>query len=585
MASNLIHSFDSVEIDRLVDFFKIYPIWKEIPSIKKNKFNRVPLDIDSIDAHFIGYQSDEKIFKSYLHWVFKLGKAIILKIRGYEHLIPIYYKQIEIFNREIKFSTTAYKRPFNYDWFHFSVTYPMLLAQCIIVSRLYALDRYTFVVLCAQIILQFIPDIDTSIGYKREGSNMVLMSIPHFIAKWVLNETPNIANYLLRLDKIDYVKAGKSGLLSDGTYLFHKSLRAYNYLFVYLPAAVFYNRLVGLDIFNIEERFKFLEKIFHFGHYRVHPSIVTRAGSFLQMYTDLKNTLDIAPDLLPRAASLLANPNLQTFGIYEFPEGHFISAIYPEWSCTIVSNCEYNPVECDIYNGRLLRQIWQSKIINYSESIEKFTEDLLYPGIFFNSENKYKSEDLYSKLNDYRFDSVVYGQKSCSSYGITYSVIKNKIFQIEYTEICLVSSVGLIVCYLNIVHPDEKRHFLCTSNNDSLAKRKIYSRVLYNDFNQIGNQDDDVSNDLNINQIEELYKEREIKYIMCGKNVIYFNGLSSPDVLACQLTLANSNNLSLKLTINNDNFNIFVKNDRLKQSLNMGPLEKIPLTVVKFQGG
>lgn len=178
--------------ERFVEYFSVYP----------STYVKIPDGILGLYGRFKKQQlviRSENEFKALLKSSIIVGKVLMNNRRDcfsslcYEtdlrtevstdeqilsKLETIYRSVIDFLLTTVKYPKKKHRTPFKFDWYHFSVTLPMLYSQAM-------------VLLCnptlASAIIEFLPQPNVSLGYTRTLSNVVQMAIPYLCAQCFLH--------------------------------------------------------------------------------------------------------------------------------------------------------------------------------------------------------------------------------------------------------------------------------------------------------------------------------------------------------------------------------------------------------------
>lgn len=546
---------------KFFQFFSIYPNhFKDtsLPNLRKfaHKFKISKLII-----------STEKDFKELLKQTIHAGKILInnrtdmpeyLRLEKtlifdlddvatkklIENIDQSYRAAIDFLIAKVKVPTKRLVTPYNFDWYHFSVTLPMLYSQAMVLYQN---------VYLAEEILGFLPKPHYSLGFFRTLSNVAQMGIPYIIAKCFLemknplhnvNATlpihsvhkvipPNIIElfspcgpnstkdrllecrpytnkfiqttdeYILQI-LVDFhystvfkenmelkihqpilassIKENVEGLDSEGGFIYHQNLRSYNYFLALLNCCIFYQIMYNAKTTEIQSNLKWIPKILHFSHRFVHPSIVSRYGSFTEFNNHVSAFIDIfkaSDSLIPfmsddmkQIETLYNEPRLQERGIHVFHRASFVSAIFEEWSIQMILPTPYLAYgEIDHINTRIVHQSAMSKIMLGPLMLENDNHfepgDYGYPGTLWLSTSIHRPTSNMSNTLTLNYDSCTNNVWNCymingdilnkenSSHTeegifVSFARLKIKRFDLVYSELVIITKYGIIVGYLNI---------------------------------------------------------------------------------------------------------------------------------------
>lgn len=322
-----------------------------------------------------------------------------------------------------------------------------------------------------------------AMNFIRNTDEHIIKLLVEFYYSKVFSENMrlNVINVTSNFTPAHTVKDNKNGLDTQGGFIFHQDLRSYNYFLVLLNSCLFYQILYNAKTCDIQTNLGWVPKVLHFYHKFVHPSIVTRFGSFTEFNKEIEafvdifnnNALDQYMSTDTRTiANLYQNPDLQKTGIYVFRRAGFVSAIFKEWSIQLmlpVRSLAFG--EVDNINTEIVHQSALSKIMLTPSILEGANRlikgDYGYPGtlwllpsvhnpgrattltLHYNNcvSNKYACFDAkggpLSKADSYSEDSIF----------VSFARCRIRKFYLEYTEFVVITKYGIIVGYFNIKCP------------------------------------------------------------------------------------------------------------------------------------
>lgn len=188
----------------------------------------------------------------------------------------IYYKStrlwdivreaLGIIQKKLKFPPTANRVPFGTNWYQFSISLPRLItaATCLYETQFGRPDDFLEGFM-QRYVLSYLPTPVKSMGWVREGPNIVMMSVPYFGAHILLGDFEDTLDItevkeVLKTANFQLVTSGE-GLYPDGGFWFHGKLRAYGYITSAFNDYVLVNKLFDYTSFN--QFYKAFEKIEH----------------------------------------------------------------------------------------------------------------------------------------------------------------------------------------------------------------------------------------------------------------------------------------------------------------------------------
>lgn len=208
----------------------------------------------------------------------------------------IYYKSKELWNivvnalntirKKIKFPPTNFNVPFGTNWYQFSITLPRLLtAAMFLYEAQFGTVHEELLNFMQRYVLAYLPNPVKSMGWTREGPNIVMMSVPYFGAHLLLGDfedtlsSPEVKTVLATAN-FEIVTRGE-GLYPDGGFWFHKTLRAYGYITSSFKDYVLVNKLFKYTSFN--QFYRAFEKT-------EHPTIECHFGPWFGRALSIKST-------------------------------------------------------------------------------------------------------------------------------------------------------------------------------------------------------------------------------------------------------------------------------------------------------
>lgn len=331
-------------------------------------------------------------------------------------------------------------------------------------------DCSTFLNTTDQSVLDVLVDFYNSDIFKNTISMKIIDNVEPLETKQILSTNIRAAAQL------------DDGLDAQGGYLFHKGLRSYNYYLITLQTSLFYQILYNATACNVQTSLLWITKVLHFGHKFVHPSIVSRYGSFLEFNNQLYNYVRVFENIslsnftsnhLEKICNLYQNPSAQQYGIYVFTRACFVSCIFKDWSIQIpLPNINIPYGEVDIFNTKIIHQSAMSKIIlnkhiDEDDNQGRLDPDVIdYPGVLYMYHEKFKPLNGTKLMS---FDACTHTMWGCVSEDlqtithhtlcgedgifISFARITNKAFNLQYSELFLITKFGIIVAYLDINGP------------------------------------------------------------------------------------------------------------------------------------
>lgn len=520
------------------------------------------------------------LFKERLKGLWKLGLVIIT----YFHNTIEYKDELEFFNSELdklmnsceaymlksktlnKLTTHLY--PFEFDWYLFCSLY------CTVMCYKLYIDYKTIKTVNQKYITQilyYIPQLNYSKNIKRVNTgNVLVLSVNYIIAHIFLyredslqldsflNTVLNSEIYMSTV-QLNFVKEG-NGLYPDGGFVSHNNI-SYNYLMQCLYPLLFHELIFMNTGPSVSKILSSVFKIFYNKTKKVNPLIISRFGKFDEMYKTLKgfsfsvHLLSEHTDMFKdnyyvnklNQMMIIQTEATQEPQIYIINSIKLISAMYKDWNIQLQVNCNLAYGEADIYNKQILKQLWLSKILLFKDvDINDYQNHSKYPGVLFYEKNKDESEILQidKGVTIYSFEYVYYAfGKIDQLSAFTYNKIKNLEFGIQFEEFVLITPVGIVVCYLNIVNLQNEKLFLCYDSH--IYKNKIQTGLLYN-------------HNKNATPINE---DNKYKFIETESHVIYYNLYIKSKIILNKLQITNDNTKEIQLTINEKVYHIYCNKD------------------------
>lgn len=285
----------------------------------------------------------------------------------------IYYKSTELWDivrsalgtirKKIKFPPTNYTVPFGTNWYQFSITLPRLLtAAMFIYESQFGTPDDELMNFMQRYILSYLPTPVKSMGWEREGPNIVMMSVPYFGAHLLLGdfedtlESPECKT-VLKTANFDIVTSGE-GLYPDGGFWFHKTLRAYGYITSAFKDYVLVNKLFNYTSFN--QFYRAFEKT-------EHPTIECHFGPWFSRTTSIKST-----------------ERMGKLGFFRIDSISGVSCKTPRW---ILAFNGQHPVLCAYESDQtnyILCQFWLfARMLMYADTETSLQNALItrYPGV------------------------------------------------------------------------------------------------------------------------------------------------------------------------------------------------------------
>lgn len=508
------------------------------PQFIKNVIKKYS-NINNLHTHIQSEKKIKELFKS----LWKLGLYLTFHTNN-QTIIPI-ESEIKLFDQIINYLISYLNQhqqsqtyPFNYDWFLFSSYYPTILCY-----KLY-LDLYLFKTINKTYLTElftYIPDFNYSKHLSRTQSNASILSMNYIIGQFFLHyhnydlfqkkiskffHSNIFQNHIKLHYKLPSSRLKSDGLYPDGGFITHQNLTNYNYLIAYFYPSLFYHLLFNCLSENIEKIFETLSLLINFQTQKVHPSIVSRFGTFDEIYNFLSNALFLIKDLgltplfqqninISNLFKIFFDQQIQKNELFILHSSNILIAIFQDWNIQLKINSELAYGEIDIYNTAILKQIWMSKILIIKHlDIQHFDTHSKYPGVISHELFLHNSQHLSIKKGTKTFtlfkNFYASGILINQEYAFIYTEITNHEFFISYDELIIITPFGIIVCYFNIEYLNvflSNNYFLTINNH--IYNNEIDSNIIYSDH---------------VNP-EIINENNKFFYVHCNKNIIYSNFL------------------------------------------------------------
>lgn len=200
------------------------------------------------------WKNNEEQLNSMLYMCFKLFKYVIKETNpdSKKMIWKILETTAATICKKINLPLPPHRVPWGKNWYPFSCTLTNFLVTAAFLYRRdnnnkhnNTLDTWTKTLVPA-----IINTPAKSLGWTRDGANMVLMAYPYLGAHILKNNFSNAikeADFLLTLEYLNLSWTNKgSGFYRDGGFIFHGTVRALGYIFSSYPLMMILNRVIGL---------------------------------------------------------------------------------------------------------------------------------------------------------------------------------------------------------------------------------------------------------------------------------------------------------------------------------------------------
>lgn len=218
--------------------------------------------LDSVIKGGIWYK-DTETFGNNINNVFGLLATVVDKKSKYyknEKIWNIIRKTIETVSPKVNIEVGHQVYPFGTNWYQFSITYPRFLVATSYMRGKFFNDAFqkTLRRHLAQYISKYFKVPATpyegvlSMGYRRDGSNAVMMAVPYiggmlYLGKEKQLKNNNICKYVDKFTHINSVTSG-DGFYADKSFVFHTNLRAFGYITSALPDFILISKYFKHDV-------------------------------------------------------------------------------------------------------------------------------------------------------------------------------------------------------------------------------------------------------------------------------------------------------------------------------------------------
>lgn len=203
-----------------------------------------------------------------------------------QELWGIVREALSIIRKKIKFPPTNFTVPFGTNWYQFSITLPRLLtAAMFLYEAQFGKQDEELLNFMQRYVLAYLPNPVKSMGWARDGPNVVMMSVPYFGAHLLLGDfedTLDLSEVKTVLNTANFkIVTHGEGLYPDGGFWFHKTLRAYGYITSSFKDYVLVNKLFEYTSFY--QFYKAFEKT-------EHPTIECHFGPWFGRALSIKSS-------------------------------------------------------------------------------------------------------------------------------------------------------------------------------------------------------------------------------------------------------------------------------------------------------
>lgn len=228
-----------------------------------NSFNDETL-LDSVfSKQGSSWFQDVELFGNNINNIFGLLAAVVEPKSKYyrnEKIWNIIQKTIEAVSPKVNIELGHQTYPFGGNWYQFSISYPRFLVATSYMRGKFFKDAFqkTLRQHLAQYISKYfkVPTSSSegvlSMGYRRDGSNAVMMAVPYiggmlYLGKEKQLKNNNICKYVDKFTYIESVTSG-DGFYADKSFVFHGNLRAFGYITSALPDFILISKYFKHDV-------------------------------------------------------------------------------------------------------------------------------------------------------------------------------------------------------------------------------------------------------------------------------------------------------------------------------------------------